>query len=453
MPEPTPSAAVIHVPYTYFPDASGGTEVFVRMLAQRLASRGFPSAIAAPAPRAAEYEDAGLAVHRFAVDARQGLAGAYGMPDETAAAGFAAIVARLRPRIVHLHARTSAVSERLIDIAQAAGAAVVLTYHTPTVSCARGTMMLLGRQPCDGAVGRRRCVTCALAGRNVAMPLARLAAAAPAALTHALAAWPVEARPLSRLRVPGLLADGGRRFGRFIGKVDHVVAVCQWVRDVLRRNGVPDEKITLSRQGIDDAVNAAPAMSRPAAPAGSGTLRIGYFGRIDATKGPDLLAEALSMLPGADVRVHIHGILQAGAEDLACRLRRQSGRDPRLQLLPAVPPSRVRSAMAECDIVAVPSRWLETGPLVALEAFAAGVPVLGANHGGIAELVRDGVDGVLVPPDDAAQWAAAIGRLAADRALVARLGAGIAPPRTAADAADDMAALYTRLLMQPPARG
>src|SRR5262245_65682757 len=110
------------------------------MLAQRLAPRGYPSAIAAPARHAAEYEDAGLPVHRFAVDAHPALAHAYGVPDEVAAAGFASIVARARPRIVHLHARTSAVSERLIDIAHEAGAAVLFTYHTPTVSCARGTM-------------------------------------------------------------------------------------------------------------------------------------------------------------------------------------------------------------------------------------------------------------------------------------------------------------------------
>jgi glycosyltransferase involved in cell wall biosynthesis len=437
------------VPYTYFPDAGGGTEVFVRLLAQRLASRGFPSAIAAPAPRAAEYQDAGLAVHRFAVDARPALARAYGLPDETAAAGFASIVAGLRPRIVHLHARTSAVSERLIDVAHAAGAAVVLTYHTPTVSCARGTMMLLGRQPCDGTIGRRRCVACALAGRNVAMPMARLAAAVPAALTQALARWPVEARPLSHLRIPGLLAGGRQRFDRFIGKVDHVVAVCQWVRDVLRRNGVPGDKITLSRQGIDDA----PVPARRAAPAASDPLRIGYFGRIDRTKGPDLLAEALSLIPSADVSIHIHGIRQAGADALAGWLKRQTSRDPRLRLLPAVPPSRVTDVMTGFDIVAIPSRWLETGPLVALEAFAAGVPVLGANQGGIAEVVRDGIDGMLVAPDDPAEWAAAIARLADDRALLVGLRAGIAPPRTAADAADDMAALYARLLSQPRASG
>jgi glycosyltransferase involved in cell wall biosynthesis len=76
------------------------------------------------------------------------------------------------------------------------------------------------------------------------------------------------------------------------------------------------------------------------------------------------------------------------------------------------------------------------------------VPVLGADHGGIAELIRNGIDGVLVRPDDAGAWAEVIAGLAANRAQVARLKAGIAPPRTMDAAAQDMAALYGRLLAE-----
>ena len=102
--------------------------------------------------------------------------------------------------------------------------------------------------------------------------------------------------------------------------------------------------------------------------------------------------------------------------------------------------------MADYDLIAVPSRWLETGPLVALEAFAAGVPVLGANLGGIAELVRDGVDGVLVAVDDPAAWAAAIERLVEDRRAIDAMRARVEPPRTMNAVADDMATLYAKVL-------
>src|SRR5262249_49505526 len=145
----SPIPDVLHVPYTYFPDASGGTEVYVRGLAQRLCARGYTSVVAAPGTAAASYEEGGLLVYRFPTDARPGLELSYGVPDEIATEGFRTIVEQTRPGIVHLHARSAAVSERLVDVAHSAGARVVFTYHTPTVSCSRGTMMLFGKTPCD----------------------------------------------------------------------------------------------------------------------------------------------------------------------------------------------------------------------------------------------------------------------------------------------------------------
>jgi glycosyltransferase involved in cell wall biosynthesis len=102
--------------------------------------------------------------------------------------------------------------------------------------------------------------------------------------------------------------------------------------------------------------------------------------------------------------------------------------------------------MRRCDFVVVPSRWLETGPLVVLEAFAAGTPVLGARLGGIAELVSDDVDGVLVAPDDAPAWALTLASLANDPTRVARLRAGVRPPRTMDEVGCEMALLYRSML-------
>ena len=299
--------------------------------------------------------------------------------------------------------------------------------------------MLFGEQPCDGRIEAPRCVACALRAQDVAVPLARLAAAVPTALAQAVAGWPVETKPLLKLRIPGLLAGGKPRFDRFVGKADHIVAVCQWVRDVLRRNGVPDDKITLSRQGIDGAMT--PAERAP--PDGYGPLKIAYFGRIDRRR------PTCSRVPflWCRRRMSTSPSMAFANPDLRARLAGSIGRrdSTRLRILPAVAAREVMTVMTCFDLVAIPSRWLETGPLVALEAFAARVPVLGAYRGGIAEVVRDGIDGMLVEADDPAAWAAAIDRLAADRGLVRKLRAGIAPPRTVNAAADDMAGLYSRI--------
>jgi glycosyltransferase involved in cell wall biosynthesis len=441
------AGGILHVPYTYFPDPCGGTEVYVRGLAQRLSALGYANAVAAPAAASATYEHAGLPVHRFATDMRPRLDLAYGVPDEIAAEGFRTIIDQARPDIVHLHARTAAVSERLVDVAHAAGARVVFTYHTPTASCVRGTMLLFGETPCDGVIETKRCMACALAASGMPKPLARTMATVPGSFYARAAAITGQSNALSQLRIPSLIASGRRRFLDFIGKVDHVVAVSQWVSEVLRRNTVPVAKITLSRQGI----SAPPQISRPTVlREQAGPLKIAYFGRLDHTKGPDLLARALKKIPATLVQVDIFAIRQAAGPDrIHDWLAAQAQQDPRLSLRPAIAPDSVIGVMADYDLIAVPSRWLETGPLVVLEAFAAGVPVLGANLGGIAELVHDGVDGILVAPDDAAAWAAMIRLLAEDQHVIEALRARIAPPRTMDAAADDMATLYARILQRP----
>jgi glycosyltransferase involved in cell wall biosynthesis len=114
-----------------------------------------------------------------------------------------------------------------------------------------------------------------------------------------------------------------------------------------------------------------------------------------------------------------------------------------LKLLTPVAPDKVVGVMSGYDMVAVPSRCLETGPLVVLEAFAAGVPVLGADLGGIAELVRSGIDGFLVPPDDATAWAAAIAKFEENPHLVCEMRCRITTPRSMEAVVDDMAAVYS----------
>jgi glycosyltransferase involved in cell wall biosynthesis len=103
------------------------------------------------------------------------------------------------------------------------------------------------------------------------------------------------------------------------------------------------------------------------------------------------------------------------------------------------------AAYAAFDVLAVPSTWLETGPLVVLEAFAAGIPVVGSNAGGIAERVEGGVSGVLAEPDNTEAWTQALD----DLAQAYHRGDwswSLPEVRTHRDIAKDMDTLYTSVL-------
>ena len=86
--------------------------------------------------------------------------------------------------------------------------------------------------------------------------------------------------------------------------------------------------------------------------------------------------------------------------------------------------------MAETDWVVVPSVWWENAPLVIQEAFQHGRPVIASDIGGMAEHVRDGVDGLHFRAGDHEALARTLGNAAADPALWERLRDGIAPVRS-----------------------
>jgi glycosyltransferase involved in cell wall biosynthesis len=101
------------------------------------------------------------------------------------------------------------------------------------------------------------------------------------------------------------------------------------------------------------------------------------------------------------------------------------------------------------DLLAVPSVCFETGPLVVLEGFAAGLPVVGSDIGGIAERVRHGESGWLVPVGNVDAWARAL-TLLHDRWLAADWCWGLPATRAAIEVATETEAIYKELLQSCP---
>jgi glycosyltransferase involved in cell wall biosynthesis len=206
------------------------------------------------------------------------------------------------------------------------------------------------------------------------------------------------------------------------------------------RNGIPTEKIVTCRHGLSST--ASDEEGDPAPTRSAGPLRVAFFGRLHPTKGADVLIRAIQQLEGEAIELHLFGIEQPGDEAYASDLRRLAAGDPRVTFEQSVPAQLVVATLRRYDVLAVPSQWLETGPLVVLEAFAARTPVVGSNLGGVAELVRDNVDGLLVSHASVADWASALQRLARDRLLVSRLHDEVRPPRGMPAVCSDMLSIY-----------
>ena len=84
--------SVLHVPYTFFPDEVGGTEVYVAGLVAAMRDRGFDGMVAAPGESDCAYDHEGIRVFRFKKAHESRFGYAYGEPDEVAARSFQALL-------------------------------------------------------------------------------------------------------------------------------------------------------------------------------------------------------------------------------------------------------------------------------------------------------------------------------------------------------------------------
>jgi glycosyltransferase involved in cell wall biosynthesis len=143
-----------------------------------------------------------------------------------------------------------------------------------------------------------------------------------------------------------------------------------------------------------------------------------FAGRLTAQKALPLLFEAAARSDGVALVVAGDGPEAAAAERFAS--------DPRLagrvRLLGAQPRAAVLDLYSAADAAILASSW-ENFPHAVVEALAAGTPVIATAVGGVAEVVRDGDNGLLVPPGDPEALAAAVRRLVGDEALRERLRA------------------------------
>lgn len=157
-----------------------------------------------------------------------------------------------------------------------------------------------------------------------------------------------------------------------------------------------------------------------------GDVLVALLGRFNRWKGQRLLVDAAEELEKGGV-TGVHYVMVGSPPDgqehflhaLEARVTASSMRE-KTSLLSFT--SDVWTVWDACDIAVVPSTEPESFGMVALEAMASGKPVVAANHGGLAEIVKTGETGLLFEPNHAGALADAIGSLAENSALRHEMG-------------------------------
>jgi phosphatidyl-myo-inositol alpha-mannosyltransferase len=150
---------------------------------------------------------------------------------------------------------------------------------------------------------------------------------------------------------------------------------------------------------------------------GAAPLRILFIGQAVERKGLGVLLRAFEAL-----REHVPATLTlvgASAEEVAPLLLDDHG----VRALGKVSEERKQHCLSESDVLCAPSLHGESFGMVLTEAFAAGVPVVGSDIPGYRDVVRAGIDGLLVAPGDALGLAEALRQMALDPGARARMAA------------------------------
>lgn len=226
--------------------------------------------------------------------------------------------------------------------------------------------------------------------------------------------------------------------------VDRFVAPSEFLRQRYIHWGIPAEKIVVVENG---QAEAAPLEPRELAAEGTRN-RFAFFGQVNEFKGIDVLLQALAAMKKTERRrlsVEIHAanleLQEEKFREKIERLRAPLMGEGVVRWAGAYNPGDLPRRMSKIDWVLVPSVWWENSPMVIQEAFVHGRPVICSGIGGMAEKVRDGVDGLHVDVGNPLDWADTLLRAAGTPGLWERLRAGIRAPITHAACAEAHLAL------------
>jgi glycosyltransferase involved in cell wall biosynthesis len=168
-----------------------------------------------------------------------------------------------------------------------------------------------------------------------------------------------------------------------VDKFDHFISVSHFLRKKMIQYGMPEDKIS-TVHNFTDVSDITPNFST-----GDYVL---YFGRVHRSKGIMTLIEAAT--PLKQVPLYIVGDGEAMPE--VKQIIEQNG-CKHIHLLGFKRGEELQELILNSICTVLPSEWYENCPMSVLESYAYGKPVIGADIGGIPELIVDGVDGFLVP--------------------------------------------------------
>jgi len=277
-----------------------------------------------------------------------------------------ALMRRERPDVIHFHNTLPLVSPAGYYAAATEGVPVVQTLHNYRLLCPVALFFRDGRV-CEDCMGK------AVPWPGVVHRCYRGSRAASGVIAAMLTTH--------------------RALGTWTKMVDVYVALTEFAQDKFIEGGLPAEKIVVKPNFVADD---------PGPGGGSDGYAL-FVGRLSPEKGIETMLAAWDRLrTGVPLKI-------VGDGPLRDRVIRAASRQPNVEWLGYKTVAEVHALMKRAGVLVFPSEWYETFGRVAVEAFAAGTPVIAANIGAVGELVEHGRTGLHFRPGDPEDLATRVG--------------------------------------------
>lgn len=405
---------IVLVVHGFPPHEGGGAEKHAQRIARGLTARGHHVRVLTTAPpvvgshpeREISSEN-GYEIHRISSAVPPDSASEVWDDNPVFAEALSTLIREDRPDLVHLFGGYLA-SSSIVRASKRHNLPVVVSIIDYWWVCPRITMLDTRGNLCAGP-SASKCARCSAERQRRFRVFGTLA---PKTVD---VVWGVAVRQPAVRRTLGVEYPANRlqTMREALSMADAVVSQSPYMTRRYQELGFAPRRWILSRQGVD--VQSCPLRET------SSTVRVVYLGQVKPHKGVRVLLEAWSLLRGETPRQLTLWGWDTGEPEFGDWVRNTVGRIPSASWAGSISPGLHWQTLVNADLVVVPSIWLENTPNSILEAQAMGVPVIGTKIGGIPDMVRHEVDGLLVEPNSAEALASAMQRLIDDHELRRRL--------------------------------
>lgn len=267
---------------------------------------------------------------------------------------FKIFLDEVKPDLIHSHGYSRMLSPTIFELAKNFKVPVLTTEHSPKLVCPTGTLKFKGDKYCYD----KNCIK----GNYFNV------------LAH-------KCNKGSMIQSLQNFLEFSVNKKRYIKNIDEITVPSLYLRNLLIEAGVDQKKVVHLKNFVD--------LNKFNYQAGNSGYFL-YFGRLSFEKGLLTLIKAFELLPELSLK-----IVGEGAEEEILRNYIKEKNIKNIEFLGQKRDEELVKAIQSSKATILPSEWGENAPLAILESFACGKPVIGANIGGIPEMINDGIDGYL----------------------------------------------------------